>query len=81
MHSRFPYYTRFFVRAKYHTCGSGLPAEKKLEQFKKVAQFRNVIVHDYTCLEPEILLGVLQKNLDDLRLFVAMIRDKFLSLR
>ncbi|OAT80354.1 type VII toxin-antitoxin system HepT family RNase toxin [Desulfotomaculum copahuensis] len=52
--------------------------KNKLARFKKMAQFRNVIVHDYARLDPEILLGILQKNLADLRLFAAMIRDKFL---
>ena len=55
-----------------------LPSDKS-GQFQKMAQFRNVIVHDYAAIKPEILLGTLQKGPADLRLFAAMIRDNFLQ--
>jgi len=58
---------------------AGYLPKKKLEQLKKMAQFRNVIVHDYARVDPEILLAILRKNLDDLRLFAAMVRNNFLS--
>jgi uncharacterized protein YutE (UPF0331/DUF86 family) len=38
----------------------------------------NVIVHDYARIDPEILIGILWKNIDDLRLFARMVRDRFL---
>jgi uncharacterized protein YutE (UPF0331/DUF86 family) len=44
-----------------------------------MAQFHNVIVHDYTRIDPEILYGILQKNLTDLHLFAGAIRDAFLA--
>lgn len=44
-----------------------------------MAQFRNVIVHDYARVEPEILYAVLQKNIEDLRLFARAIRDNLLQ--
>ncbi|MGQ9712902.1 MAG: type VII toxin-antitoxin system HepT family RNase toxin [Desulfotomaculales bacterium] len=50
----------------------------KLADFKKMAQFRNVIVHDYARIEPEILYAILQKNIEDLRLFAGVVRDSFL---
>lgn len=36
------------------------------EQLKRMGQFRNVIVHDYTRVQPEIVYAVLQKNLTDI---------------
>mgnify|MGYP005837846945 FL=1 len=53
-----------------------LPPDR-LENFKKMAQFRNVIVHDYVRVSPEILIGILRKNIEDLRLFARMVRDCF----
>jgi uncharacterized protein YutE (UPF0331/DUF86 family) len=55
-----------------------LPAAK-LGQLQKMVQFRNVIVHDYATIKPEILLGILQKGPADLRAFAAMIRENFLQ--
>ncbi|MGQ9532537.1 MAG: type VII toxin-antitoxin system HepT family RNase toxin [Desulfotomaculales bacterium] len=51
----------------------------KLTDFKKMAQFRNVIVHDYARIDPEILYAILQNNIGDLRLFARAIRDGFLK--
>lgn len=56
-----------------------LPVEK-LEALKKMARFRNVIVHDYARIEPEILYSILKKNLDDLRLFARMVKERFLGI-
>lgn len=50
-----------------------------LEEQKKMAQFRNVIVHDYARIEPEILYAVLQKNIKNLRLFARTIRNHLLQ--
>jgi uncharacterized protein YutE (UPF0331/DUF86 family) len=55
-----------------------LPPDR-LENFKKMAQFRNVIVHDYVRIDLEILLGILHRNLKDLCLFARMVRDQFLQ--
>jgi uncharacterized protein YutE (UPF0331/DUF86 family) len=54
-----------------------LPADK-LSDFQKMARFRNVIVHDYARIDPEILYGILQRNTEDLLLFARIIRDRFL---
>jgi len=35
----------------------------------KMAKFRNIIVHDYARIDPEIVVGILQKNLQDLKSF------------
>ena len=39
--------------------------ESQLEAFEKIAKFRNIIVHDYEKIDAEIVLGILQKNLND----------------
>ncbi|WP_334111262.1 type VII toxin-antitoxin system HepT family RNase toxin [Thermodesulfitimonas autotrophica] len=58
---------------------AGYLPSAKLADFKKMAQFRNVIVRDYARIEPEILYAILQKNIADLRLFARAIRDSFLQ--
>jgi len=59
-------------------CEAGYLPQDKLDSFKRMAQFRNVIVHDYARIDPEILYGILQKNLTDLHLFAGAIKDAFL---
>ncbi|SHF33348.1 Uncharacterized conserved protein YutE, UPF0331/DUF86 family [Desulfofundulus australicus DSM 11792] len=58
---------------------AGFLPPARLENLKKMAQFCNVIVHDYARIDPEILYGILRNNLDDLRLFAGMVRDMFLK--
>lgn len=53
----------------------------KIASFKKMAQFRNVIVHDYARIDPEILLGIIRNNLEDLRLFARLTKEAFLRQR
>ena len=48
------------------------------EKLKKMAQFRNVVVHDYTRIEPEIVYDILQKHLADILDFTQVIKVKFL---
>jgi len=57
---------------------AGYLPENMLNNFQKMAQFRNVIVHDYARIDPEILYGILNKNLDDLTFYARTVRDKFL---
>lgn len=58
---------------------NGILPKEKLEQYKKMAQFRNVIVHDYARVDPEILIGILKRNLGDLAFFARTIKDQFVS--
>lgn len=58
-------------------CEAGYLPAAKAETFKKMAQFRNVIVHDYARIDPEVLYGILQRNVDDLRLFAHSIKEVF----
>ncbi len=48
-------------------------AERLMENLKKMAQFRNVIVHDYIRIQPEIVYAILQKNLGDILEFASLI--------
>ncbi|MEW5952450.1 MAG: DUF86 domain-containing protein [Bacillota bacterium] len=54
---------------------AGILPREKLSKFKKMAQFRNVIVHDYEKIDPHVILDILRKDLDDLRLFARAVRD------
>ena len=47
----------------------------QLEAFEKMAKFRNIIVHDYEKIDAGIVLGILQKNLNDFEGFKSAIID------
>ena len=55
---------------------AGILPKEDLLKFKKMAQFRNVIVHNYEKIDPQIVLAVLQNNLGDLRFFARIVRDR-----
>jgi uncharacterized protein YutE (UPF0331/DUF86 family) len=46
---------------------NGIISEPTLNAMIKMAKFRNIIVHDYARIEPEIIIGILQLNTDDLK--------------
>ncbi len=48
------------------------------ENLKKMAQFRNVIVHEYIKIDPEIIFSILKKNLPDISKFSNLIIKKFI---
>jgi uncharacterized protein YutE (UPF0331/DUF86 family) len=39
----------------------------------KMAKFRNIVVHDYARIEPEVVMGILKKNLSDFNHFAREI--------
>jgi uncharacterized protein YutE (UPF0331/DUF86 family) len=41
----------------------------------KMAQFRNILVHDYLKLDREIVFNIIQRNLTDLERFVKAVFD------
>nr|WP_049772665.1 DUF86 domain-containing protein [Acetohalobium arabaticum] len=44
--------------------------KEEIDDYIKMAKFRNVIVHDYTTLEDEVIFNILTKNLEQIeRLF------------
>jgi uncharacterized protein YutE (UPF0331/DUF86 family) len=47
----------------------GIISEQIHEAMVKMARFRNLIVHDYARIDPEAVVGILRKNLKDLKGF------------
>ncbi len=51
----------------------------------KMAKFRNLVVHDYERIDPEIVVGILRRNLDDFQAFrdaiLTTIQDKLAKSR
>jgi uncharacterized protein YutE (UPF0331/DUF86 family) len=43
-------------------------------RMKDMASFRNVVVHDYTRVDPGIVFGVLKRRLEDLEEFAKVVR-------
>jgi uncharacterized protein YutE (UPF0331/DUF86 family) len=37
----------------------------------KMTQFRNIVVHDYARIDPEIVIGILNRDMDDLKRFAG----------
>lgn len=56
----------------------GILKSQQVGNLKRMAQFRNVIVHDYIRVQPEIVYGILMKHLDDISEYVNEIRKKYL---
>ena len=52
----------------------------RLENLQKMAQFRNLVVHDYGRIDPEIVIGILQNKLPDFEAFkekiIAYLSDR-----
>ncbi len=48
------------------------------ENLKKMAQLRNIIVHDYVRIQPEIVYAILQNNLGDILGFANVVKERFL---
>ena len=46
-----------------------LVEQSLLDALIKMAKFRNVIVHHYDKVDPTIIVGILQNNLDDFKLY------------
>jgi uncharacterized protein YutE (UPF0331/DUF86 family) len=52
--------------------------EELKDRLKKMAQFRNVIVHDYVRILPEIVYSILTSNLADILEFAVTIKDRYI---
>jgi len=48
---------------------SGILSGSHLNSFEKMARFRNMVVHDYEKIDPEIIVGILRNNLQDFEEF------------
>ncbi|MGQ9557657.1 MAG: type VII toxin-antitoxin system HepT family RNase toxin [Desulfurispora sp.] len=49
-----------------------------LDTWKKMARFRNLIVHSYARIDPEILYAIWHRNISDLKKFAGNIQKKLL---
>jgi uncharacterized protein YutE (UPF0331/DUF86 family) len=48
---------------------NGVISEPVSNVMIKMAKFRNIIVHDYARIDPEVMVDILRKNLNDLKSF------------
>ncbi|MDO9533797.1 MAG: DUF86 domain-containing protein [Bacillota bacterium] len=49
------------------------------DRLKRMAQFRNVVVHDYIKINPEIVYAIVHKNIPDIVAFAQNIEEKYLK--
>jgi uncharacterized protein YutE (UPF0331/DUF86 family) len=54
---------------------NGIITARVKASMTKMAQFRNIVVHDYARIDPEIVIGILRRDVDDLKRFAAEILD------
>lgn len=52
---------------------AGILPQDKLETFKRMAGFRNILVHEYARLDDAVVYGVFQRRLDDLAVFAEAV--------
>ncbi|GEA15396.1 hypothetical protein E308F_16400 [Moorella sp. E308F] len=55
---------------------AGYLPEELAKKLMKMAQFRNIIVHDYTQLDAEVIWGILKRDLGDLHHFMLTIKER-----
>ena len=55
--------------------GDWIPAEH-VDRYRRIVGFRNVLVHQYLQVDPEIVRDVVTRQLDDLLAFVSSVREK-----
>src|SRR5690554_67196 len=56
----------------------GIITKPLVERLKKMAQFRNIVVHDYLKINPEIVYAIIQKDISDIISFTKVIKEKYL---
>ncbi len=52
---------------------NGILSRSHLDSFEKMAKFRNIVVHDYEIIDPEIVVGILRNNRRDFQEFKTSI--------
>ena len=52
---------------------NGVISEATSEAMVKMSKFRNIVVHDYARIDPEIVIGILKKDLKDFNVFAREI--------
>lgn len=48
---------------------NGIVSDHLVESMVKMSKFRNIIVHQYEKVDPEIVIEILRKNIDDFQRF------------
>ncbi len=56
----------------------GILEEKHLQLLKKMIGFRNVIGHDYITINKQIVYSILTEGMDDIKMILSKITEKFL---
>ncbi len=51
----------------------GILSKLHLAAFEKMADFRNIVVHDYERIDPEIVVAILRNNLRDFEAFKSSV--------
>lgn len=54
---------------------AGLIESVRLDEFLNLAGFRNVVVHAYDDVDPEIIFDILKNHLEAFRYFVERVKD------
>ncbi|MGM0603679.1 MAG: type VII toxin-antitoxin system HepT family RNase toxin [Bacillota bacterium] len=49
--------------------------KENADDYIRMAKFRNIIVHDYAEIDPEILLRIIKENISDLKAIFKWYRD------
>ncbi|HBG15567.1 MAG TPA: hypothetical protein DDW93_02200 [Firmicutes bacterium] len=49
------------------------------ERLMKMAQFRNIVVHDYLKINPEIVFAIIQRDIGDITTFAQIIETRFIE--
>jgi uncharacterized protein YutE (UPF0331/DUF86 family) len=56
---------------------AGIIDDELMKKMQAMVGFRNIAVHDYTTIDPEILKSILAENLQDVEDFYTVILRKF----
>lgn len=57
-------------------CENNIVSQNQSQSLQKMAQFRNLLVHDYARIDETILFGILKKNVNDLVEYVVAITSQ-----
>jgi uncharacterized protein YutE (UPF0331/DUF86 family) len=58
---------------------NGIISTDLADKLKRMAQFRNVVVHDYIRINPEIVYAIVQKNIPDVVTFAQIVEKRYLG--
>jgi uncharacterized protein YutE (UPF0331/DUF86 family) len=57
----------------------GIISMELADRMKRMAQFRNVVVHDYTKINPAIMYAIVQNHIPDIVAFAQNIAAKYIG--